>query len=363
MKEGNEAYYSFSLRAIVNNINSFIQHLRKKWWMLALVVFAGAGLGTVYYFRQKPKYEAMTTFILEEKSSSGGGLAGLASQFGFNLGGLTGGGSIFSGDNILDIMKSKKIVAGVLLSKIDSSSSQSMSLADYYLEFTGLRKNWQATKPALGNIAFKDVKNQITPLQDSILNVIYEKILNKNLFTERSSKQSSIIKVKVTAEDCLFARLISERLVSEAANLYINVHTGTAQENIRQLQRRSDSLLLLLNNKSFSAAAVQQLDINPGIRTAAVPVEIATRDKTVIATLYAEVTKNLEASKLLLSQQAPVIQMLDRPGALLDDNKKGILFLLVIFSLISGTLFILFAGAFFYIRNIFLSHKGPELSK
>jgi hypothetical protein len=140
---------------------------------------------------------------------------------------------------------------------------------------------------------------------------------------------------------------MTERLVDEASKLYLDIRIGTAQENIRQLQRRSDSLLLLLNNKSYTTAASQPLDINPGVRTAVVPLEIATRDKTVLATLYGEVTKNLEASKLLLSQQTPVIQVLDEPAYLLDDNKKGLLVLLIVGSfatviVYTSVLFILF---------------------
>lgn len=344
MKEDNKDYYS--LGDIVKSIRSFVQYLCKRWWMLIVAVFVCAGLGAVYYYIQKPKYEAVTTFILEEKSSGGGGgLAGLASQFGLSLGSLGSGGSIFSGDNILNILKSKKIVQQVLLSKVDETKSDEKTLADLYLDFTGIRKGWK-NNPGLAGMSFGGVKKQITPVQDSILNVMYETIVKKNLFTERSSKQGTIIKVQVTAADCAFARLMTMRLVEEASKLYMDIRIGNAQDNIRQLQRRSDSLLMLLNNKSFSAAAIQQLDINPGIRTAAVPVEIASRDKTVLATLYAEVTKNLEASKLLLSQQTPVIELLDQPGYLLSDNKKGLLFLLVVASMIGGFLFVV--GAFLY---------------
>jgi len=120
------------------------------------------------------------------------------------------------------------------------------------------------------------------------------------------------------------------RLVDEARRLYTDIRTGSLQENIRQLQRRSDSLLILLNRKSFAAAAGQPLDINPAIRTAAVPSEIASRDKAVLGTLYVEVTKNLEASKLLLNQQMPIIQILDTPEELLSLNKKGIYLLIVV---------------------------------
>ena len=97
----------------------------------------------------------------------------------------------------------------------------------------------------------------------------------------------------------------------------------------------------MLNNKSYRVAASQLLDINPGIRTAAVPVEIASRDKTVLTTLYAEVVKNLEASKLLLSQQTPVIQVLDRPSYLLDGHKKSLFFILFVSLFIAELIFLI----------------------
>jgi len=236
-----------------------------------------------------------------------------------------------------------------LLSKIGDSTSR-LSLADYYLEFTGTKKGW-AKKPVLVSINFSD-SNSITPLQDSVLNLIYERIVNKNLEAQRTNKQNSIISVTVTTPNSIFSRLLSERLVDAAAKLYMDIRIGTAQKNIIELQKRSDSLLLLLNNKSYSTAASQQLDINPGIKTAIVPVEIATRDKTVLATLYAEVIKNLEAGKLMLSQQTPVIEVLDKPGYLLEDKRKGLAFLAIVVSMISGFLYVAAAVSLFLLFGI-----------
>ncbi|ANE50022.1 Wzz/FepE/Etk N-terminal domain-containing protein [Flavisolibacter tropicus] len=344
-----EVNKEYSLVDILKILKSFSQYLFKRWWLLAIVMLAGAGLGVVFYYKQKPKYEAVTTFILEEKSSGGGGLAGLASQFGVNLGGLGGGGSMFSGDNILNILKSKNVIQRVLLTKIEDTTYGGQTLSDLYLDFSGIKKAWQE-EPLLAKFSFVGAEKQMSPLQDSVLNIIYEAITKNNIATDRTSKQGSIIKVQVTAENSLFARLMTERLVEEASKLYFDIKTGTAEANIQQLQRRSDSLLMLLNRKSFTAAASLPLDINPGIRTGVVPSEIATRDKTVLATLYTEVTKNLEASKLVLSQQMPVIQILDRPGYLLVDKKKGRLFWVATF--LVGLSAIYISGIFLYFLRV-----------
>lgn len=348
MEEKKKDYYS--LKDIGDNIRALFQYLRKKVWLMALCVIAGALIGVGYYFLQQPKYEAATTFILEEKSSGGGGIAGLASQFGLNIGSLGSGGSIFSGDNILDILKSKKVVQQVLVSEVDQKADN-RTLADLYLDFTGTSGKWKKNS-RLSGINFANTSKGMTPVQDSILNEVYAAIVKKNLYTDRTSKQGTIIKVRAVSANPVFSRLMVERVVAEASKLYLDIRTGTAQANINEMQNRSDSLLSLLNNKSYRAAASQQLDINPGIKTAIVPTEIATRDKTVLATLYAEVTKNLEAAKLILSQQTPVIQVLDRPGILLDDNKKGLFGLVVVAAVIAAVVFFMGALVIFLLSKI-----------
>ncbi len=343
MEEHKKEYNS--LRDIVGMMVSFLSFLRKRWLLLLLFVFVGTAIGIFFYFNQKPAYKAESTFILEDKSSSGGGLAGLASQFGFSVGSLGGGGSIFAGDNILEILKSKKVVQQVLLTSTGLPVNNN-TLADLYVDFTGMVDKWKKY-PSLTGFKFPHSLENVNPIQDSVLNKIYEFVIKRNIIAERTSKQGTIIKVQVISSNALFSRLMAQRLVDEASKLYLNIRVGTAQENINQLQKRSDSLLALLNNKSYRAAASQPLDINPGIRTAIVPLEIANRDKTVLATLYAEVTKNLEASKVLLSQQTPVIQLLDGPGVLLNDHKKGLLLFVAIGCLVAIFTYLLAMFGFF----------------
>jgi hypothetical protein len=323
---------------LLDNIRPFLKFLKRKFWLLVLTIAVGLGVGILFFYKQKAKYEAICTFILEEKSSGSGGLAGIASQFGLSLGGMSGGG-IFAGDNILDILKSKKVVRKVLLSKVDSGVNANKTLADYFIDIHGQRSEIEKDQQ-FQNLTFLTSDDKLTPVQDSILNNIYDVLVEKHISTEKLSRQSTIIKVSLTSIDGTFSRLMTERLVKEASELYMDIRVGSAQENINKLQRRSDSLLALLNNRTYRAAASQPLDINPGIKTAIVPTEIANRDKTVLATLYAEVTKNLEASKLLLSQQTPVIQLLDTPGYLLDNNKQGLTLILIISVIASCVIFL-----------------------
>jgi len=170
----NSNHKSAVLSDLINAIEGYFSFVLGQKKLIGTLMLSTALLAVVYGFFQSPKYEATTTFVLEEKSASGGGLAGLASQFGFDMNSITGAGAgLFFGDNILDIVKSRLIVEKSLLTKIkDEKSSQEKSIADIYLDFSGLGK-----KLAKNNnpVQFSTLKEgQITtPLQDSVLFAIY----------------------------------------------------------------------------------------------------------------------------------------------------------------------------------------------
>ncbi|MBA4258950.1 MAG: hypothetical protein C0446_07285 [Chitinophaga sp.] len=297
------------------------------WWnMRKLVVLALLlvnGVAALYSFLQKQQYEAEVSFILEEKSAGGGGsLSGIASQFGIDLGGLGAGGSIFSGDNILDILRSRHIVEKVLLSKIDSSKGlSSETLADLYLP--QLRKKVPAV--SYNNVVYP---KPMTRLQDSVLYFIFDQIVQKNLVVDRVNKKGSIIKATVVTQSETFSKIFSDRLVHETIQLYVDQKTSLSNRNIARLEKRADSLLRILNNKSYQSASLQILDANTAFRSTAVPVELSQREKTISFALYSEVVKNLEASRMSLASQTPIINMLDTAKYPLLNRKKSIVLIL-----------------------------------
>ena len=112
-------------------VSQYLQHIRKSLGLVLAIIALGITAAFIWSWRSNPAYEAKCSFVLEEKSGGGGGIAGIASQFGFDLGSLGGGsGNFFSGDNINDIIGSSTVMDEVLLSKVDSTTT----LADLYLD-------------------------------------------------------------------------------------------------------------------------------------------------------------------------------------------------------------------------------------
>lgn len=267
-----------------------------------------------YVYLQKPNYKATATFILEEKSGSKSGLGALASQIGFDIGSLTGGGAgLFDGDNILDIMESRLIVEKVLLSKVDTiSKTAQQTLADLYVDQYGLKRKWKKDG-YLSTINFSIVPSNQDELikRDSALYTIYQKIAKDQLSVSRQNKKGSIIVVEVLSKDQTFSKLFTERLIKETGNLYIEIKTSNTNNNIARLEKKADSLHTKLYNKSLEAVSL--LNANTAIKTTVVNEDLSNKDKTVAFTLYGEVLKNLEALKLSQINQTPVIQVLDSP--------------------------------------------------
>jgi len=324
---------TIKMSELINSSTQFIKSYFQQWKRILLLLIVGFILSIGYYFIQKPKYEAEATFVLEEKSQGlGGGLSGLASQFGIDIGSVAGSSGLFAGDNILDIIRSRKIIEKVLLTKATNNST----LADLFKVAAGYDKKWESNN-RLKDISFANYYTDSSNrrVQDSVPFIFYQKIINKHLSVDRLSKKGSIIQVITVSRSDIFSKLFTERVVAETMRMYVEIKTSVASKNIQRLEQRSDSLLSILNNKSYQSAAVQILDANVAFKASAVPVELSQREKSVTYALYTEVMKNLEAGRMALSNQTPVINLLDSPKYPLENNNYPLIVLIGI-GLLSG---------------------------
>jgi uncharacterized protein involved in exopolysaccharide biosynthesis len=324
-------------------IKRFVSYFIGQWKLIAIITIITSSIGLIYGKLQPSSYKATATFIVEDKSGSrGGGLSGLASQFGIDVGGLTGGGAgLFDGDNILEIMKSRAIIEKVLLSKIEEDIPQKgQTIADYYLTISGMDKSLASkniTAKTL-NFAALEEDSKHTLIQDSVLYLMYGAV-NNGLNVEKKNKKSSIITLEVSSSDQVFSKIFEERLMKQTSDLYIDIKTGNLSRSIEKIQFKTDSLQSMINNiasksSKLNVPVVEQLiNENPSRKlqkenfvnkftyTNLIPIEQTSRDRTVAYTMYAEMVKNLETLKLSLINQMPVIQVLDAPKFPLFDQR------------------------------------------
>ena len=183
---------------ILEQVKLFLQFCLKNPKLFFIIIFSTCLISIVYWSTLNSNFKASTTFIVEESSSKGGGLSGIASQFGVDLGSVMGGSgsSLFSGDNIFEIIKSRKIIEKVLLSKIEEQgASYSITMADFYMNITGLGKT-----TFKNSLNFKNIKPEEshTIVQDSVLDIIYNNLIMQNIFVEKLNKKSTLITISVS---------------------------------------------------------------------------------------------------------------------------------------------------------------------
>lgn len=337
-----------SLKELIQKMGEWCSYLLTQWWKIALVGFIGGCVGFVYAWLQPITYTAKITFVVEEGksgSSSLGGLASLAGQFGVDVGGSSGGG-VLSGDNILLYFKSESLAREVLLSRYDSTSKK--SVADVYAEIYKLKEGWGKNEK-IGKVMFPIFNATYTysRLQDSLLQGIIKGINKTQFAIAKSDKKASFIEVTATMTNEALAKIYCERIVDRAVEKYITIKTQRQKTTVDKLQVRVDSISNLLRQRTVSGASLQTssstMDINPLYKTGtAVAVETTVRDKTMLATIFASITQNLEMAKFTLSQETPVIQIVDTSNFPLKIEKVSKLKTAINFSFIFVFILILF---------------------
>ncbi|MVT07433.1 GumC domain-containing protein [Chitinophaga tropicalis] len=341
-----------SLKDLILTIQGWWKYLLSKWLIVVIMGLVGAGLGILYSVTQKPKYVGELTFVMEEsKSNPLGSYAGLASQFGLDLGGA-GGIGVFSGDNIMEFLRSRLMVEKTLLSGV-TVNGKTESLADLYIATYNLRDQWKKDAGTASiSFAYNKDRAEFSRVQDSILNILYTLIIKKNLTVTKPDKKLSFLSVNITSENEVFSKIFAERLVKEALDFYISTKTRRSKQNVDVLQAKADSIERLLNRKTYSAAAQQDLNQNPVRNMATVGAEVVSRDKMILQTVYGEVLKNLELSKLTMAQETPVIQIVDTPIYPLKRERFGKLKGIVSGGFLGGFLCAIFLIGISLYRNI-----------
>jgi hypothetical protein len=354
MKQDNYPYepeYLFR-QAIERQWENILYLWNKKFHMIVFGII-GVIFGILYAWLKPITYTARLTFVVEESKGGGGSLlSGLAGQFGFDLGGISGaGGSILAGDNVQQLLRSQKMIKNTLLTHFGNSTT--ISIADEYARTSKLSESWGKKYNDGKAVRFPLDSTKYTRLQDSLLQVITQRIIEKELNVGKPDKKLSFFEATVTMHNEGLAQVFTTRLIDQATRFYIDTKTKRQRNNVNRLQARADSIGLILNQRTYYASQANDimLDVNPAYPTANVGVELKERDKLVLQTIYAEIVKNLEISRTMLIQETPTFQVVDEPELPLKKNRTGYLISIIYGGLIAGI-----AGAMY----LLLSRKKVE---
>lgn len=314
-----------SLKELLEKGKEWYSYLLLQWKIILLAGFIGAILGLTYSFIKKPVYTATLSFALEDENASGGlgGALGLASSFGFDLGGS--GGSIFEGSNLTELFKSRKMVEQTLLSPV-LVDGKTISLAEMYIQNKKWREDWEK-KPKLVAIQFLPNTNRhdFTRAHDSILGVIYTNLSKSSLSVGQKDKKIAIISIDVSSDNEMFAKYFCDALAKRVGDFYVATKTQKARANMAILQKQTDSIRGELNGAITGVATANDntFSLNPAMNVRRAPSVRRQVDVQANTAILTELVKQTELAKVTLRKETPLIQVIDKPILPLKKEKVG----------------------------------------
>ncbi len=284
------------------NLNMVIKNLLRKWWVFLIVGFI-AGLAGIYYAsQQKEFFQSRLTFALDEGNGMSDAMS-IAAQFGLSLGSSK---DIFAGENILEIMKSRRIIESTLLS-VDTFDNKPYTFIEYYLQ--------QSKKPNSKsiNIHFpvRQAKSSFTYAQDSLLYNCYLTFAKSYISASKPDRKYNIYEVNITNENEKFTKDFTDRIVDQTNKFYTEISTKKSKETLEILEKQVAAMKGNVNSSISSRADIQDANLNPAFSAAAVPVQKEQANIQVYSSAYAEMFKNLEIARYQYLKQIPLMQIID----------------------------------------------------
>ena len=310
--------HEIQLKDVLIKLSEYKTYLLNKKLTIIGFSFLFFIIGIVIAISYETKYNAELTFVVEGEKGGGtvGSMSGIASQFGFDVGG--GSSATFSQSNILELLKSRGVIENTLLQNIKVNGKEDL-LIEHYLELNKVKESW------LENDDFDGISyhENSTFIHDSISGGIWKSIIENKLIVELESDESNIITLSYLSVNDEFAKGFVESLIGEMSKMYISHQTAQANNTLDFLQNRADSVFSELEIAEEDFARIK--DINQRIVKASGRLKELQlmRRVEVLNAMYLEIVKNLELSKITLLNQTPIINIIDVPILPLEEDKKS----------------------------------------
>jgi len=330
-----------SLADIVKKIREVYVWLVSQLKILSITGALGIILGISIAYLKPTKYAATTTFSIDEDQASMGGIAGIASQFGFDVGSNS---NMLNGENVIALYKSRRIIEKALLSKYPTEAN--LSYADKLIKSSELYKKNKIVYPFF---KVNQKHSSYSKFQDSVMGNLVKLISNEMLIADKIEKKIDIYAVTVTSRDPVFSASFSKLLVNEVSNFYVSLKTEKSVQTINILQQKVDSIRYAMKGYINNRATILDANLNPIFQQSLTGVREKEIEMSASSQAYQELVKNLEVSKFMLLKQTPLLQIIDEPRYPLKKIKPS----KILTGFGCGILFIVLSITFLFLKSIF----------
>jgi uncharacterized protein involved in exopolysaccharide biosynthesis len=307
-----------TLKDVIISIRDYTRELKKKFIVISTVLIISIISGLVYSSIQKDKFEAVLSFIVEGQSEGPNlsSISGMASQFGLDLGGSST--SSFSQQNVIELLKSRKVIESTL-SKSCIVNNKEDILLNHYISTNTMMKG-------------REIVSLSSKSKDSITNIIWRQITDSKLDISYQNDEANILNLTYTSTNSEFAKNFTELLVGEMSQMYSHYQTEKTRKSLKNLELRSDSIFRELKNSERNLARVKDRNLRVINASGRLNEIQYMREVQVLNAIYLELIKNTELVKMNLLNETPIIQLIDVPVLPLVEISRSNLFWPFVFS-------------------------------
>lgn len=360
--ESQESKISFA--DITKAIKEYWSYLWGKKWIILIAGVVGAIIGIIHAYIYKPTYTATYKFSIESKSGSSSGLGAISM-----LAGLSSSSGTFSGDNLVELFRSRSMVEMALLKPITIDGG-TMTLLEYKiladssrLKCDDIKAQRDPSKPFIATLCdvyfpYGQPRETFSREQDSIIMGIASGMLLKDIGIDKIDKKLSYANFSVSSKNEKFAKEFSTAMIKTVFDFYLQSKREKSQRNIDEFQARADSIRKELNKSLYAVAHYRDLNMNPSKSVIGVEQLKYQTDIQINSAAYSEIVKNIEVMKLDMAKSEPLIQEIDVPRYPLENDKKGKVKTGIKYGIVLGFLSVFVLCGIHFVQN--LSKKENE---
>lgn len=345
----NRKRYSINKREfVVYDFNVFIKRILFHWPLLLFIIALSIGAGIYYTTWQKPKFKSHLTFILNDnRENDQGNFLSIAARFGLTS--INSGNNIFAGNNLAEIIKSRRIIENVLLST-DTFNNRPYRLIEYFLEISNYRT------PTIKDIHYPvDLhKGDFSYRQDSLLYEVFLEFRKKYVEVKRPNKVLDIYEVSVTSGVEKFTKLFTERIVGYTYNYYGEIRTSKTKNILDVFEQRSALMKASRDYAIGSEGPIQDENLNPVQSSANAQLAQKKLNSQIYQAAYNALFSNMQLARLDYLKKTPLMQIIDGADYPMEEIKlrRNSAILLFPFFSLSLFIFILWLWRIFGLSNI-----------
>lgn len=321
----------FSFKDIVVKLVSFKDLVIRNWKVLILAIIVGTSGGYLFekLTEEPPVYIAKIVFNMENGGGSGGagGLQDLASAFGISAG-SSSGANLFSGDNFLELLKTKNLYNRAILTKVKIDGKE-VIFGNYYLKKSGILDHELEDDLTLKTFKFTHDNYKISTQKEKEAVRLVQNYLMPFTLVANDSKKASFLTLSVTTRNDTLSYVWANLYLKIVTDFYKETKTQKTRELRDLIKNRVDSLKRELYRNQNAAARYsdqnQQIIVQEGL----VQQQRYQTNSGQLQGMYFESLKNLDNLNFSMAKETPLLTRIDDPELPIsrepDPTKKGLM--------------------------------------